>query len=258
MTVAASVLSDPGVVREWQEELYRDLHQVDPVVLAAMIVVRLQTVVSRETPPGETVVPPSAASRRVRRATSSPTTPCCSSTSAPTANGPGARSSRRYAGSRPRNVRRRDRVAGAFGDFFGDRAGVMDQQTARPWPRGASTATFRSTTPWGSPPYCSRPSIPGPRPWWSPRWPGSAPDSLLLGASRRRAIRAAPWRAGCVEVEVDADHPDAEADRGRSQGDRREQQRRFGSHPLCLPQVGTAASCTRASCRRGSCTRASR
>ncbi len=64
---------------------------VDPVVLAAMIVIRLQTIVSREIPPGQTAVLTVGSIQPARRATSSQTTPCCSSTSAPTASRPEAR-----------------------------------------------------------------------------------------------------------------------------------------------------------------------
>jgi amidohydrolase len=127
---------------------------VDPVVLAAMIVIRLQTIVSRETPPGRTavltvgslragsksnVIPDRAvlelnvrtyddATRTtildaIRRIVSAE----CQASGCPrepefelfdrfplTSNDAGVT----------------ERVAGAFDDFFGDRAGQLEQQTA--------------------------------------------------------------------------------------------------------------------------------
>ncbi|XRQ10226.1 amidohydrolase [Actinomadura welshii] len=127
---------------------------VDPVVLAAMIVVRLQTVVSRETPPGEVavltvgsiqagtrsnVIPDTAelqlnlrcyserTRRRILDAVRRIVDAECRASGCPrepefelfdsfplTSNDPAAT----------------DRVARAFAGFFGDRAQTMDRQTA--------------------------------------------------------------------------------------------------------------------------------
>jgi hippurate hydrolase len=127
---------------------------VDPVVLAAIIVIRLQTIVSRETPPTETavltvgsiqagsksnVIPDRAVLQLNVRTYSEHTraaileavrrmvTAECRASGCPrdpefelfdrfplTSNDPTAT----------------DRVAAAFGEFFGDRAGPMGQQTA--------------------------------------------------------------------------------------------------------------------------------
>jgi hippurate hydrolase len=127
---------------------------VDPVVLAAMIVIRLQTIVSRELPPGEfavltvgsvqagtksNVIPDRAVIELNIRTYSTDTretilaairrivTAECEASDSPRApefelydhfpltdNDPAAT----------------DRVAGAFGEFFGDRASTLDRQTA--------------------------------------------------------------------------------------------------------------------------------
>ena len=59
-------------------------HTVDPVVLAAMIIIRLQTIVSREVAPGDIAVVTGAAARPAPGATSSPATPSWNSTCAAT------------------------------------------------------------------------------------------------------------------------------------------------------------------------------
>lgn len=127
---------------------------VDPVVLAAMIVVRLQTVVSREIAPGETavltvgsiqagtksnVIPETAVlqlnvrtyseqtRRRILDAIRRITTAECQASDCP--EGPEFELFDRF----PLTDNDRsatDRVAAAFTDFFGDRAGTMVQQTA--------------------------------------------------------------------------------------------------------------------------------
>jgi amidohydrolase len=63
---------------------------IDPVVLAAMIIVRLQTVVSREVAPDQTAVLPSAVARPVPEATSSPTALSWNSICAATRSRPGS------------------------------------------------------------------------------------------------------------------------------------------------------------------------
>ncbi|WP_169989094.1 amidohydrolase [Microbispora sp. H10836] len=127
---------------------------VDPVVLVAMIVIRLQTIVSRETPPGETavltvgsiraggksnVIPDRAVIElnvrtygdttralvldAIRRIVSAE----CQASGCP--RDPEFELFDRF----PLTINDPDvteRVAAAFGDFFGDRAGPLGQQTA--------------------------------------------------------------------------------------------------------------------------------
>lgn len=127
---------------------------VDPVVLAAMIVVRLQTVVSRETPPGETavltvgsiqagtksnVIPDDAVlqlnirtySEQTRRslldAIRRITTAECRASACP--KDPEFELFERFPLT-TNDSTVTDRVAGAFAEFFGDRATTMAQQTA--------------------------------------------------------------------------------------------------------------------------------
>ena len=127
---------------------------VDPVVLTGMILVRLQTVVSRETPPGETVVltvgsvhagtksnviPDEAVlelntrtySEQTRNAVQNAirriTTAECAASDCP--QPPEFESFERYPLTE-NDPAVTDRVAGAFTGFFGDRAVTMSQQTA--------------------------------------------------------------------------------------------------------------------------------
>ncbi|HET7325688.1 MAG TPA: amidohydrolase [Nocardioidaceae bacterium] len=127
---------------------------VDPVVLAAMVVVRLQTVVSRETPPGETavltvgsiqagtksnVIPDTAVLQLNVRTYSEQTrshvldavhrivTAECQASNCPQA--PEFELFDRYPLT-SNDALVTDRVAAAFDDVFGDQAGTMGQQTA--------------------------------------------------------------------------------------------------------------------------------
>ncbi|MBV8992383.1 MAG: amidohydrolase [Pseudonocardiales bacterium] len=127
---------------------------VDPVVLAAMIVVRLQTVVSRETPPGQTavltvgsvqagtksnVIPDHAVlqlnirtySEQTRRsvldAVRRIVTAECQASGCP--KDPAFELFDRFPVT-DNDPATTQRVAGAFADFFGDRAQQMAQQTA--------------------------------------------------------------------------------------------------------------------------------
>jgi hippurate hydrolase len=127
---------------------------VDPVVLAAMIVVRLQSVVSRETPPGETavltvgsiqagaksnVIPDNAVLRLNIRTYSGETrnqvldairrivTAECQASGCP------ADPEFELFESFPlteNDASATETVASAFGDFFGEKAGTMGRQTA--------------------------------------------------------------------------------------------------------------------------------
>ncbi len=127
---------------------------VDPVVLAAMIVVRLQTVVSRETPPSEitvltvgsiqagtksNVIPDTAVLQLNLRTYSEQTrqqlldairrivTAECEASGCPAE--PEIELYDRYPLT-DNDAAATDRVANAFRDVFGDRAVTMDQQTA--------------------------------------------------------------------------------------------------------------------------------
>jgi amidohydrolase len=127
---------------------------VDPVVLAAMIVVRLQTVVSRVTPPTETavltvgslqagtksnVIPDHAVLQLNVRTYSEQTRQTvldavrrivvaeCQASDSP--RDPEFELFDRFPLT-DNDARTTERVAGAFSGFFGDRAGPMDQQTA--------------------------------------------------------------------------------------------------------------------------------
>jgi metal-dependent amidase/aminoacylase/carboxypeptidase family protein len=127
---------------------------VDPVVLAAMIVVRLQTIVSREIPPGQTavltvgsiqagtksnVIPDHAVLQLNIRTYSEQTrsaildavrrivTAECQASGCP--KDPEFELFDRFPLTDNDPVTT-DRVAAAFGEFFGDRAGPMGQQTA--------------------------------------------------------------------------------------------------------------------------------
>ncbi|WP_346280913.1 amidohydrolase [Pseudonocardia sp.] len=127
---------------------------VDPVVLAAMIVVRLQTIVSRETPPGETavltvgsiqagtksnVIPDHAVLQLNIRTYSEQTratildavrrivTAECQASGCPKEPEFELFDSFPLTDNEPATT---DRVATAFGEFFGERAGPMGQQTA--------------------------------------------------------------------------------------------------------------------------------
>ena len=74
-------------------------YAIDPVVLAAMIIVRLQTVVSREVTPGEIAILTVGSVQAGTGATSSPTTRSCSSTCAATPSPPASACSPRSSGS---------------------------------------------------------------------------------------------------------------------------------------------------------------
>ena len=77
---------------------------IDPVVLAAMIIVRLQTVVSREVTPGEIAIVTVGSVQAGTRATSFPTTRSCSSTCAATPSRPASACSPRSSGSSATNA----------------------------------------------------------------------------------------------------------------------------------------------------------
>ncbi|SDN85827.1 amidohydrolase [Geodermatophilus sp. DSM 45219] len=127
---------------------------VDPVVLAAMVVVRLQTVVSREVPPGETavltvgsiragttsnVIPGEAVLQlNVRTYTDATRTTVldaiqrivraeCAASNCP--REPEFELFDRFPLT-DNDAAATDRVASAFGEFFGDRAGPVGQQSA--------------------------------------------------------------------------------------------------------------------------------
>ena len=221
---------------------------VDPVVLAAMIVVRLQTVVSRETRPGDpavltvgslqvgtksNVIPDEATILLNIRTYSEQTrmavldairrivTAQCDASRSPkpadfelfdrfpvTDNDPEVTA----------------RVAAAFSDHFGDRAGELPLQTAsedfsdipralgvpytywgiggidaevykRAETSGRVSETFRSTTPRSSHPCCNPPSRPGLRRWSSRRWPGSEAPRVCEYPGQPGA-RASVWMTG--------------------------------------------------------------
>ena len=127
---------------------------VDPVVLAAMIVIRLQAVISRETSPGETavltvgsvqagsksnVIPDRAVLQLNTRTYSEPTrttlldavrrivTAECQASGCP--RDPEFELFDRFPLT-TNDAATTDRVAAAFAEFFGDRAGLMGRQTA--------------------------------------------------------------------------------------------------------------------------------
>ncbi|MCE0762469.1 amidohydrolase [Pseudonocardia kujensis] len=127
---------------------------VDPVVLAAMIVIRLQTIVSRETPPGETavltvgslragsksnVIPDRAVIELNVRTYSDATratildairrivTAECQASDCP--RDPEFELFDRFPLT-TNDAAVTDRAAAAFAEFFGDRAGPLEQQTA--------------------------------------------------------------------------------------------------------------------------------
>ena len=82
---------------------------IDPVVLAAMIIVRLQTVVSRVVTPGDTAIVTVGAVQAGAAGTSSPITPSCSSTCAATRSRPGSGCRTRSSGSCAASARPPDR-----------------------------------------------------------------------------------------------------------------------------------------------------
>jgi hippurate hydrolase len=146
---------------------------VDPVVLAAMIVVRLQTVVSRETPPGQTtvltvgslqagtksnIIPDHAvlqlnirtyseATRRlVLGAVRRIVTAECQASDCP--KQPDFELFDRFPLT-DNDAATTQRVASAFADFFGDRAQPMGQQTASEDFSDIPTALGVPYTYWG-------------------------------------------------------------------------------------------------------------
>ena len=146
---------------------------VDPVVLAAMIVIRLQTVVSRETPPGETavltvgsvqagtksnVIPDRAVLELNIRTYSEQTretvldavrrivTAECQASGCP--KEPDFELFDRFPLT-DNDAATTERVAAAFADFFGDRAQPMGQQTASEDFSDIPTALGTPYTYWG-------------------------------------------------------------------------------------------------------------
>ena len=239
---------------------------VDPVVLAAMIVVRLQTIVSREIAPDRD----RGADRRQhpgghQEQRHPRLAPCCSSTSAPTATRPAPRCSTRSAASSPPSARRparpsdpefelfdrfpltdndaatTERVAAAFADFFGDRAGPIRQQTASEdfsdipnalgvpytyWGIGGiDPDTYRQAEQAGRvaqdiPVNHSADFAPVLQPTLD-----TGTQALVVAALAWLAAASVPCipepapppgRAGGVQTEVETDHPDREAHRGRA------------------------------------------
>ncbi|MGH3511282.1 MAG: amidohydrolase [Pseudonocardiaceae bacterium] len=146
---------------------------VDPVVLAAMIVIRLQTIVSREIPPGQTavltvgsiqtgtksnIIPDHAVLQLNIRTYSEQTrsaildavrrivTAECQASGCP--KDPEFELFDRFPLTDNDPVTT-DRVAAAFGEFFGDRAGPMGQQTASEDFSDIPTALGVPYTYWG-------------------------------------------------------------------------------------------------------------
>jgi metal-dependent amidase/aminoacylase/carboxypeptidase family protein len=146
---------------------------VDPVVLAAMIVMRLQTVISRETPPGQTavltvgsiqagtksnVIPDHAVlqlnirtySEQTRRlvldAVRRIVTAECQASDCP--KDPDFELFDRFPVT-DNDAATTERVAGAFAEFFGDRAQPMGQQTASEDFSDIPTALGVPYTYWG-------------------------------------------------------------------------------------------------------------
>ena len=124
---------------------------IDPVVLAAMIIVRLQTVVSREVTPGEIAIVTVGSLQAGPRATSFPTTLSCCSTCAATPSRPVSACLPRSSGSSAPNARP---------------AGHPKILTSRPWPASRCWIT-----------------TPPPRTAWRPRSPriSATTPSCLTG-----------------------------------------------------------------------------